>query len=440
MNQVRGDFRYENRPTTRLSSGRSYGVINEYYIEPRLSYLYDGEVYLWSEPSSYWCRLVSDRSMREICDVVGASNVSVNYAIAIRPYAAFMRERSEVLESMPISTCIGFRRYTLKLELDSTLTFKEAQDMVPVAPNSSSLVSQFCYSPVTSSFVPTSVPSNIYGSISQYMEACFSDRLDYDTIKWVVGNALIDPVRKSKFLILTGPGGTGKSTMCSIITNACRGCSCNIKSKYLTSYRDAPKDSELLDIVSSRLAVCAEVDVSLKSVQLELIKSFTGTDAMDISGISTRSYASLIVASNSLYDRDIKPEWYSAALLRRTVAVNMNRSVSLLRSTACPLDMAATIEWVLECILTRMRNDNMPVSAFTVLTTLCGAKYSAVSRTIKPSTEAGPRECIAATGALAALLTTSLSELLYYTALISPYALGNWRGVEYIKGIQIVTF
>ena len=44
----------------------------------------------------------------------------------------------------------------------------------------------------------------------KYITPLFSNPISLDTIRWAIGNALVDPSSVSKFILLYGPGGTGK--------------------------------------------------------------------------------------------------------------------------------------------------------------------------------------------------------------------------------------
>ena len=262
-----------------------YDALDKKLLSAGLSQYLGGNIYVYQEASNFWNTLAGHEVQIQINSITGATNATTNYGTASSPYANYIRKHSGRAHSIPCSVCIGTRRLSISLTSDGIATSMCTDVVDVVGEKIDKRVSSFCVMPCDFVQIPTKWSSKVPGRVLLHLSTLFPDGTDLATIMWVIGNAAVDPSLTSKFLLLHGNGGSGKSRVITAIENCMVGCSATIGSGAITK-KAADMDPRTAGIVTShRFATAGDMDAT--SLNLHAIKEITGHDSISIPPLST---------------------------------------------------------------------------------------------------------------------------------------------------------
>lgn len=166
--------------------------------------------------------------------------------------------------TIPPSVCVGRSRKAINVR-GGVIEFSKASGVVSLPQESNEDMSTLCIMPVKTRITVNRWEHDPHCSVDHYLRPLFPNEREYMTLKWVVGNSLLDPPSSSHFLILYGPGGTGKSTVLSSILAMRPGCSTAIDVSSIITSKSEKTPKEIVEtLIANRIVVCGEVDLARK--------------------------------------------------------------------------------------------------------------------------------------------------------------------------------
>lgn len=370
---------------------RAYKAIDAKLIKPGLVAYCRGNVYMFLGGSNSWAVLASPEAQKQLCDITGSDNVSVNYLDASIPYLPYLQMHAKRTSALPVSICIGTRRFSITINED-TLILSDCSNIASVSENFDARISGFCVMPCRFNEIPRMWTNGTPGRLFRYLLPLFSDPVEFETIMWVIGNAAIDPGSFSKFMLLYGPGGTGKSKVLSAIEGAMDGCSGTIRPGQLIETKPDININTAKTLVSNRIITAGDVNLVDGKLNLHTIKEMTGHDSIVIPPMRVATRCSVVASSNNLPDPLEQTEWTSTAISRRMVVIVMNVRAASLPPKEKPDNVEDNLDFLMHCVYLRLTKFNMPVSTRCLLYTLLGAMYHKVSEDIVVDTDATIQE------------------------------------------------
>jgi hypothetical protein len=362
-------------------------------MEMGLFVTYRGCPMIFSAPDSHWVPLGSTTGMRLLSLIVGAESATVNYHIAIMPFVPSIVSNAVPAEVPSRSVCMGSRRYNVKL-VNGMLELTESTDVVNGTIDAlPSGYTGLCVMPAGSDDIVHNVlPHDWRCKVSFRHFALFHSYLEYDTVRWSIGNALLEPLNTARVVILYGVGNNGKSTMLREIMTMMGPSMTTIDiSKTLTGRRSSIPPDEVSALCSCRVAMCGDVDMQGSPLNIHCIKLMTGGDVLR--GVVTNHTltCTIMLGTNSLPHPN--SEWTSVACMRRLTVVPMDVDVNTLggREHPFPSSRAAHSLWLAGCIGLRLMYSHPPVSTRSLLMTLCGSSYNEVCEVVR--SDGSPSDC-----------------------------------------------
>lgn len=413
---------------------RGYENLQRKLIQKGLTAYSKGNIYVYQVASNSWSTLASEEVQIQINSITGAENASVSYAGAATPFARFIRKCSRRTTAIPVSICIGTRRLKVA-QTEGGLILVESEPIAHVAEGLDARIASFCVMPCDFDMYPT-MWKNVPGKLFRYLQVLFNNPVDLMTIMWLVGNGLIDPGMLSKFLLLHGTGGTGKSTVIRAIERACIGCCATIGGASLTSRRIELHPDVAKLVVSHRFVTAGEIGAS--SLNTQALKEMTGHDTLAIKPLSTVARCTVVAASNQLPDPSVTTEWTSTAMTRRSVIVPMNVLTKTLPHVKEPDTAEDNIDFIMHCVYIRTIHPSMPISIKGILQTILGNEYYLLVDSLEEIDNPSMQESIDVTFYLDYMMGLSVGTLGTLTSMISNTAVVRYGDNDFIAGIKLV--
>lgn len=427
------------------ASDTKWSSLKKAVIDPGLVCMVDGYSVFYHDVLGYWVPMFSKPAALRIAQIAGAKSATVSYYTAFEPYVPKLTKAlfANIGSSMPLSVCIGSRR--LRVDIDKShkrLSFYPCNALLPKRVTNSELLDKLgdlCIMPTLHVKLPLTYTFNGYSKMLHFLSPMFPAKKDLVTFCWIIGNAICDPVRKTKSLFLCGPGGTGKSTLIRCIYNTLGLCSTIIRGNMLSIDNQHKTDDVLASVIGSRVVLCSELDFSQKNVNIELIKTITGNDYIAIAGATSKTSCSLIVGSNNLPDTKTHPEFLEDAMIRRCVYMKMLVDTISASESPDPDDQVVTLDFLCYCIYVRLLYDAIPMTPDTLLLSLCGDRYFETRRHVRFVETDGDvinisdgRQLV---GIISAILECSLESVTHRCYLISPGSVVQTPMGDIIKGM-----
>lgn len=400
-----------------------------------------GNTYIFLSASNSWSVFVSSEAQVQLCSIVGSENASVNYLAACIPYIGFLEKHALRTSSIPTSICIGTWRMSIFLkEEDNKLILQKAKNIASVGETLDERTSSFCVMPCSFDELPTSWSPGGSQRLLRYLLVLFPDPKELDTIRWIVGNAILDPGTISKFLLLYGPGGTGKSTVIKAIEALLRGCCSTIKPGTLTDPKDDINMDTAKAIASNRMLTAGEINLETNKLNLHNVKVMTGHDSIAVPPIKVTTRCSIVAGCNDLPDPSIQKSWTSTAISRRVVVVVMNVKTALIPKLQMPDTVEDLQDFLLSCVYTKLMHPTMPISTRCILYTVLGDKYNEISKKIEIDENVTDQEIFDANTQIEIYLELPLHSLGELAGLVSPDAVTTIAdsGISFIKNIRLI--
>ena len=145
-----------------------------------------------------------------------ARNATVNYSIAAAPYLKFIAVNSGKVSHIPRSICISV--FHLEFQHDGdTLIFTKAACVVHDEAVVFDDVAGLCLMPLKSTVIPTQWSLQAVHGVYEFIKPLFASDVELLALVWCMGTG---PIDTSKFVILYGGGGNGKSTVIKCVESA----------------------------------------------------------------------------------------------------------------------------------------------------------------------------------------------------------------------------
>lgn len=414
-------------------------ILKTKLVEKKLICMSGGNVFIFLTSINCWSIMCSDQAISHCNSLMEADSATVNFNKAFGPFVEFMERHAvdNVASSIPQSICIGTTRLRVVCRPNG-LSLKPCESLLPVFPDKGfDIPARLCYGSIASRRWPPEWEKTESYPMYRFLKPLFVDPIDMSSIEWCIGNALVDPHSSSKAVVLYGQGGRGKGTFLGALTIALIGCCGTIPDGALVSLSRGMPVSIASTIVSNRIVTAGDVGSMDDTTNLSIIKTITGHDFIPIPPTRARSACTLFYASNRLDDPTANTEWPTEAIMRRAVVINFTAYIPEGIEDVTPQDPVSRLDFALRCVHTRLSNPNMPVSSFTVITTILGSKIDDAMKFLCPidPEEADEEEVIIANNIVAAYAGVTTERVGQLALRISHNAVCEIRSKRYIKGI-----
>lgn len=364
------------------TSSKGYKALRSNFVNDGLVAYYKGNTYIYLASMNKWSVLISAEAQRQLCDITGGENASVSYLAASLPYIGFMEKHARRTGAIPVSICIGTRRLSISKEGD-IIELNECTDVASVKEDLDDRVSSFCVMPCSFNQIPQSWSPGGAERVLRFIRVLFNDQVELKTIQWTLGLVAVDPSSVSKFLLLYGPGGTGKSTLIGLIEDVFNGCCGTINSSVLTSKSSNIGVDTARTIASNRVVTAGDINLETNQLNLHTVKEITGHDSVSVPPIKVRTRCSLVAASNNLPHPSTQKTWCSAAVSRRAIVIPMNVKTSLIPNIERPDATEDDIDFLLSCINLYLDYlTSPPMSMRSLMYGVLGAGYEDIAEKI----------------------------------------------------------
>lgn len=410
-------------------------------VAPGLVCMSDGNVYIFHTGLNIWCVACSKQAITFVNNLLGMEIASVSYTGAYEPYVySIDREASDRIASpVPQSVCIGTERLRVAV-VPGGLELSRCESLLSFIPAEKKILAPLCYMPLSIKGWPRKWVRTSDYRIYRSIAPLFVDPAELQTVEWSTGHALIDPKSYSKTVLLYGEGGRGKSTILKMLDAVLLGCCGTIPDDALTDLRSGLKAHIAAIVASNRIVTAGDVGAENRSTNLTVIKSLTGHDFLSIPPSRVKTGCTLFYASNTLDDPLLSAEWLTAAIMRRVVVVPIYPTVYDNFDDYISYDKIARLDFALRCVHTRLTHPYMPVTPLSVLHTLMGSRFQAVSKYLAPVREEDSYEddVIDANNIIAGALSTTTENIGQLASRISRSAVVEIEGMYYVKNIAPV--
>lgn len=431
-----------NLSLTPLEAPRAFKLLREALVERQLICRMRGDVYIFSAASNQWEPLYSREAMVHIVDIIDAKSVSVNYEIAVQPFVSYLTKNAADADPYPNSICIGTWRLRPEISNDESgggVTLYEVTGLLAMGSEYSARITGVCSRPLMFRRKPNMWRPDGLDIVRDHVSTLLPDPANLTYIQWVLGECLVEPVRRNSFVILYGPGGNGKSTLIRTLANTLRGASVSVPAQHLTSKTSGLHSDVVEAVVSKRLIYCADVDLKAHLLNLGFVRSTTGQDKMSTPLGEVSVCCSAIVGSNGLPSPTMQDDWHSEAIMRRVVVIPMFVDAMQIPAAELPDSEDAYLTFALRCVHTRLTIPHAPVGPEAVLITLLGRDWEVRrAKFLVGKLEAGRDRTEAQLEALVLLeACTGLpaATLVRLGKCISPSVLEDIDGITCFRGV-----
>lgn len=418
--------------------GIKYKALDKELIDKGLVIYYDGNTYIFLTGSNVWATFVSSEAQTEICSIVGSDNVSVNYLPASEPFIDYLESHANRISAIPTSICVGTRRKVISLG-EGRMAFRDSDPIVSIVDDAGidDRVSFFCNMPCKFPSLPRAWEYDGPGRLERYMLPLFADHREFLTFKWIMGGIPLDPAMQSKFLLLYGDGGTGKSTILRIIRALFKGCCSTIPNGTFTSTSsDLPlKTSQI--IASNRIVTAGELDLEKKMLNLHVVKEITGHDSISVPPVTVTTRCTLTAATNYLPNPETQQEWCTSQIARRVVILPFSVNAEEIPKVQRPDTLEDVVEFLLDCVHTRLTMPDMPMSSRSILYTILGSTYNRISDIIEEVENPSMQETLDVNAMLENVLDLKPHTLGRLASLITNYNIVTYREFNFINFIRL---
>lgn len=431
---------------TQISPGgspRGFANIRKTLLDYGLVCYSHGNTYIYLSASNTWSVFVSAEAQIQLCSIVGSDNASVNYLAASVPYIKFLEKHASRTTYIPLSICIGTWRMAIYLDKESEngekIVLHKSESIVSIDTEKlDDRVATFCVMPCSYDEIPQMWTKGGPQRLYRYLAVLFLDQTDLLTIMWIVGNCAVDPGTMSKFLLLYGPGGTGKSTLIRAVEAVLRGCCSTIKPGTLTDPRDDISMDTARAIASNRMLTAGEINLESSKLNLHNVKVMTGHDSIAVPPINVSTRCSIVAGCNDLPDVKVQKSWTSTAIARRMVIILMNVDTSLVPKLQMPDTTEDLLDFLMYCVHIKITYSNMPITTRNILRTILASNFNEIEDKIEISDDCTEQEMFDANSQIEIYLGLSLHTIGNLASLISPDSVTIIATIKFIKNIRII--
>jgi hypothetical protein len=399
----------------------------------------DGRVYMYVPSISCWIPIQDAAAIKYIGTSAGMLSVPVNYGTSAKPYITQIINAAYVncAPVIPTSVCIGIRRHSI-VDKGASIGF-QGVDLAPkiIDPHVNDVVKSLCIMPVSTRLIPTEFNKGFKCPPYKYFEKFMAIPGELDTLMWVVGNALVDPCTISKCAVLVGPGGTGKSTFMNYVSEALGNCSDVLSPSVIYGNRDLDTNTAN-KCCSRRLLICNDVDFEQHTLNVQNYKAILGQDLLDAEPVKSKATCSMLMGCNKLPDPTTTVQWHSTAISRRTVVVPFYTDVDMyIANNAIPNSEHDHLMFVIKAVEIRLAYKDMPVTAKSVLLTLCGRSFVHLKDILVVDENATVAQCAAAQAKISTMIGIDTSDIGRMADKISHACVHRVKHNRYIRSIKL---
>lgn len=427
------------------------GPINDVYnlaLVERKMVSYGGVPYVFVPTAGCWYNLRSNVAGRFLCDMLGFENVTVNYYAAIEPYLDVIQYQLYSPREIPQSFCVGTWRLEVSKSYKNSCDEDEYEgkiveykavymltmDIEDGSEDRDIATSAFAYMPVRLRCVPKYTRSDVTSRLEITLSHCLSYH-QLNLLRWVIGNSLLDPVRNPRLMFFYGEGGSGKSTLISLLTSVLKGVCSPLSKDYLGGNEKTLTEDDFMRATCHRFVTFGDVSLFKgSSINSSILKQLCGNDIVVCGRITGRLNCAGLFGSNHLWYPvpSLQQTWFT----RRVIAVYMSRSVLGQRYEESYTDEDA-LHFCGRCIQQRLDHEQAPVSAEDAILTIFGKKSPIVTRGICFDDYSTSRSWLAATFSISIAALMDRKVLIDLVRSFSPTLIGYHYGVECITGLNV---
>ncbi|KAJ3409522.1 hypothetical protein HDV05_004413 [Chytridiales sp. JEL 0842] len=385
---------------------------------------------------SDWQLVFSDGGARYLSTLLDMDNVSVNYAIATRTYAEFAARIAPEIFVPRQSVCFNTWRMTVELDKDGRgLKFEPYTGIIaPLLVKSKSnnrngseeRASTFCFAPLTCKYIPRNVrlDNGVTARAFAQMRSWFTNVMedsDFDSLLWVIGNGLIDPVDKPRIVYFYGQGGEGTIKP--------------LQNDYVSNNKQL-SGSDLVAVAEVRFVTGGDVELQQYGrVNGKFWKLVTGGDTVDSVVGPVTSAATVLITSNKLWScyPDINEKWFT----RRTMLMIMKTTLPP-GATPPPggFNEFEKQAFIAHAVHMRLTRKHPPVTAKAAIATMLGTRSGVGTRSIIFDDNAEPYDALTGTYCLCISSTMNYDVVIKLIESINPDLIRTVAGCKYIRGIS----
>jgi len=417
--------------------GPEFEVIRDLVLNKGRVARYRNGVYMFVPQCGSWVHTRSYEAGRYIADLLEMRNVTVNYMTAVDMYISYAEMIALGCNCMPRSLCISSWR-----SMVSFIDPKDHSKGISLSPvhkvvkfeggrNPLKRSTGLCISPIRittmSSRVRSFKPSRGETSLSNVMAPH-----DLKLIRWVIGNALLDPVDRPRALYLYGAGGEGKSATINTLLAHLPGAVHPLSRDYVGGHHTMSVE-DLSAAMSSRFISYGDVVLTKSRINASFWKTITGGDTIKVASGQGRIVCTAMFASNHLWypSSSLTKRWFS----RRTIVVPLTAPHADASPPPESFSDPDIHDFVMNCVYERMTNHDIPLPISTVLLTIFGYRISVATRGIRVCANSNFVGCVAGTWSLSLAGQLEYDLLLDLVSAASPTLVGKAMGVSYIRDI-----
>lgn len=424
--------------------GENFRILRKMYAIGAFA-LYMGMYVVYADNIGAWLPITHKTAQSFIVRTIGISNASSGIGQAFSYFSQLIIRYCAMRPAVtpPLSVNFSSRRMEAFVDDQGDLRFVPCRPLLvdkdAYKGPREDVVNGLCYNPVLHDYIPTMFKFKGSGEVLGYISSLFTYSTDLVGLCWFVGNAILDPVDRPRMLMLSGPGGSGKSKVIEMVVNSLHGCCSHVPDDFLTSSKQRVEDEYVRILSSSRVVQNAEVDLETSKLNAHLVKVLTGGDTMSVDGINTKVVSSLIIGTNGVPSYD-EPIYSSDAVLRRMVVMPMTVNALDLEPTQTPHGALAWTEFLCTCIYTRLKMSSFPMSGRTLVATLSMNKFSQLEpklRFVDTYERVNMLDAIAAVGVIAGVLQITPDELIRRARLVSKNTVHTVDSCDVIAGVVI---
>ena len=430
------DEGWDNEITAASSKG--YKALKSSLVDDGLVAYYKGNTFIYLASMNKWSVLISAEAQRQLCDATGGENASVSYLAASLPYIGYVEKHAIRTGAVPVSICIGTRRLGISKDGDK-MELNECSNIASVKETLDNRVSSFCAMPCSYNQIPQSWSPGGAEKVLRFIRVLFNDQIELKTVQWVLGLVIVDPSSISKFLLLYGPGGTGKSTLIGLIEDIFNGCCGTISSGVLTSRNSNVTADTARTIASNRIVTAGDINLESSQLNLHTIKEITGHDSVSIPPVKVRTRCSLVAASNDLPHPRKQKTWCSEAISRRAIVAPMNVKTSLIPNVERPDSTEDNIDFLLSCVSLYLDHlGSPPISMRSLMYSILGSGYDEIKDKIAFEDESSMQDVFDANTSIDIYFGLELHTIGELAFLVCPNRVIETGSVYFIKNIRLL--
>jgi hypothetical protein len=394
-----------------------------------------------------WEWIESTNAMNHLCILLHL-HPSANCEVSTRHARRYLKDLDIVECSFDVSTTVCYkRRYEIVdmddfYELVKCNPFETADDDESYD-NSVSILGMKC--PHFPRRIPkVQISNSALGTIDVWMRRTFGDSLL--TIKWLLGNCMLDPKSDDFVVIITGPSMSGKTTAMNII-NALFSCRTAVLDasllvgKRLLNYNDVTACESARVTMTGRLEFHPSVGINTRN----LIEITGGGPITGPNGERVTISQTLFATANYLPMLMSNREWCRPEHTRRFITIETLDRLSTAdsrdeRSRVPDFSNEEKGQFIAECISTRLLQKNVPLSLENILAALFLGNYTEISQYFGISTSPDDSESLQASRYLAQFTKMKYDILIRCVEVLSPSSIGEINGEKYIKELGMIVY